>query len=495
MDYTPGARHIAKWQWDLMHDPGIVVRVFERDKDAAMARCTAPTPDTKGTYEGQQQTTKGVRFPDPMISMTVECSVLWFYHMGSEAKKAGWYTPGDYYNILYIQLLLYDYAIVNGDISIVPIIERGREQEFFENALSRLQSAVADSTRPMSDNLFSDIIQHNHSEYSKFVSARNLANSGSGRIDPVYPEFDILLMGRLGLFRDILNLGKLGLSKSLTFISSVCKNTRYSTITQLYRLGHKCRIVGSEIILYTELEIEIARIGSDGILKPTRYLTDIPENHTLAISSGEQLRYILPGKESTVGYVELWKNSITNEYTWIIFDESALAAFIGKSLSQKSTTIANIWKTKYPMQEMMEGRTFFEYIMREYRYTNAAGWRHTADIAHNFKGVDFYKGVTQGERIYAETAVSMKTTIMTDVNKWLKSEPIQKNLRFLEEGLSVDGLSSNGKIMKITEKAEVHIYMPKENITPQLKEEWLNTLNKPNSKIKFEIHTLEKYIK
>jgi hypothetical protein len=34
MDYTPGARHIAKWQWDLMHDPGIVMRVFERDKDA-----------------------------------------------------------------------------------------------------------------------------------------------------------------------------------------------------------------------------------------------------------------------------------------------------------------------------------------------------------------------------------------------------------------------------------------------------------------------------
>jgi hypothetical protein len=34
MDYAPGARHIAKWQWDLMHDPGVVARVFERDKDA-----------------------------------------------------------------------------------------------------------------------------------------------------------------------------------------------------------------------------------------------------------------------------------------------------------------------------------------------------------------------------------------------------------------------------------------------------------------------------
>jgi hypothetical protein len=34
MDYADNATHIAKWQWDLMHDPGVVMRVFERDKDA-----------------------------------------------------------------------------------------------------------------------------------------------------------------------------------------------------------------------------------------------------------------------------------------------------------------------------------------------------------------------------------------------------------------------------------------------------------------------------
>jgi hypothetical protein len=34
MDYTPCATHIAKWQWDLIHDPGVILRMFERDKDA-----------------------------------------------------------------------------------------------------------------------------------------------------------------------------------------------------------------------------------------------------------------------------------------------------------------------------------------------------------------------------------------------------------------------------------------------------------------------------
>ncbi|MDL2252116.1 hypothetical protein LJC12_04625, partial [Odoribacter sp. OttesenSCG-928-J03] len=32
MDYTDG-RHLAKWQWDIIHDPGVVVRVFERNED------------------------------------------------------------------------------------------------------------------------------------------------------------------------------------------------------------------------------------------------------------------------------------------------------------------------------------------------------------------------------------------------------------------------------------------------------------------------------
>ena len=35
MDYRNG-RELAKWQWDVIHDPGIVLRVFERDEDAAI---------------------------------------------------------------------------------------------------------------------------------------------------------------------------------------------------------------------------------------------------------------------------------------------------------------------------------------------------------------------------------------------------------------------------------------------------------------------------
>jgi hypothetical protein len=146
------------------------------------------------------------------------------------------------------------------------------------------------------------------------------------------------------------------------------------------------------------------------------------------------------------------------------------------------------------MQEMFEGRTFFEDIMGEYRYTKASGWAHTTDISPNFKGVDFYRGSVIEDQIFAETAVSMKTTITTDVEKWLASEPIKKNIEFIEQGFTNRGLSSNNKSMFIT-NAEVHIYMPKENITDALETEWLSKLNYINPKIRFEIKSLDEFIK
>lgn len=172
-----------------------------------------------------------------------------------------------------------------------------------------------------------------------------------------------------------------------------------------------------------------------------------------------------------------------------------LEDFIAKSLPEKLEDIGNIWKTKYPVSDMLEGRTLFEDIMGEYRYRKANGWAHTADIAENFKGVDFYKDfVEDGNDILAQTAVSMKTTIVTDVNAWLNSKPIQDNIRFLKEGLDkTKGITSHNRKL-IFNKAEIHIYVPKENI--HIKDEWLNVLGGgKHLGIEFKIDILENYIK
>jgi hypothetical protein len=172
-----------------------------------------------------------------------------------------------------------------------------------------------------------------------------------------------------------------------------------------------------------------------------------------------------------------------------------LLSFMSKSLSQKLDEIAVIWKTKYPIDDMLGGRTFFEKVMREYRYTKAAGWEHTADIASNFKGVDFYKGVTQGERIYAETAVSMKTTTVTSVDDWLIAN--KGNIDVLANSMGTGaekGIKWSGKTLNYN-NAELHIYVPKENLTPQFKSEWINKLSNYNSNVKYQIDILEDFIK
>jgi len=128
-----------------------------------------------------------------------------------------------------------------------------------------------------------------------------------------------------------------------------------------------------------------------------------------------------------------------------------------------------------------------------YRYPKGSGWGHTGDITHNFKAIDFYKGFTEvGDEIFAETAVSMKTTTTTNAETWLASNPVKNNLDNIEAGFD-NGILWNGKTLKYT-KAEVHIYMPKANITPNLKNVWKTKLASERPNISFKIDALEDFV-
>jgi hypothetical protein len=98
MDYADNATHIAKWQWDLMHDPGVVMRVFERDKDTEIY-CPAPRPKEipKELVEGLKQTTTGYTTVPRGMSM-LPCTKDWYYHIGNgdNHAKAGWYLMNEY---------------------------------------------------------------------------------------------------------------------------------------------------------------------------------------------------------------------------------------------------------------------------------------------------------------------------------------------------------------------------------------------------------------
>lgn len=147
--------------------------------------------------------------------------------------------------------------------------------------------------------------------------------------------------------------------------------------------------------------------------------------------------------------------------------------------------IDDTWTAKYP--EHFKRGVDFEDIAGEYKYPKSEGWGHTSDIADNFKAVDFYNNFTVvGDDIYAETAVSMKTTTVTDVNVWLNSTAVKKNIDELTDNIGSIGIEWKGMTI-FYEKIEVHIYMQAENITPSLKKQWLERLRLKSNIITFKI--------
>lgn len=83
---------------------------------------------------------------------------------------------------------------------------------------------------------------------------------------------------------------------------------------------------------------------------------------------------------------------------------------------------------------------------------------------------------------------------MTSVDNWLKTDEIKKNINFLNNGLSPSGLFSNNHIMLI-KQAELHIIMPRENISVNLKNVWLAKLNAMHPTITLQITSVEEYLK
>ncbi len=174
----------------------------------------------------------------------------------------------------------------------------------------------------------------------------------------------------------------------------------------------------------------------------------------------------------------------------------SLDDFLKLSLTQKTANIEQAWLAYYP--QIFFERRLFEDIMGQYRYTKSTGWGHTSDIASNFKAIDFYDDFTTvGNDIFANAAVSMKTTTTKSVDAWLGTNAVKSNIDNLKKAVGSGagkGVTWNGKTIFYS-KAEIHIYMPKENVTTTLKTEWLNKLAAEHPTIKFEINSLEGFVK
>lgn len=173
-----------------------------------------------------------------------------------------------------------------------------------------------------------------------------------------------------------------------------------------------------------------------------------------------------------------------------------ISSFAAKSFSDRLQAIKDAWNAVYP--KIFIERGMLEDVLREYRYLRDLGWQHTLDFADNFKAIDFFKtetAIVEGaQEIIASQVVSVKTTTTKDVFAWLRQDAVKKNIANLEGGATKGGIRWVEKTIKYDNTVpEIHIYMPKANLSLELQKTWYLELNKIPT-IKFELHAIEDFM-
>jgi hypothetical protein len=199
MDYG-GGTHLAKWQWDEIHDPALLVNPFEGDEDAMFIGCNAPQPKTKGKLEGEKTTTSGILSGvDPMI-MT-QCTKTWYYHADG---AAGWYETEKYAEI--VQPVIKGLLITQTDDVILEL----REDELYDVYSLKLNYLVAFQAFYANENLDEDsfgtlltdeIVSKACQGLRKDIN--DIHDRRSGRLESVSPEFELLSFGLGAVIKNI----------------------------------------------------------------------------------------------------------------------------------------------------------------------------------------------------------------------------------------------------------------------------------------------------
>jgi hypothetical protein len=304
MDYNWGTDYV-KHQWDAIHEPGLVIGLFERDEDAMMqiSRCYAEKPEQSGSKEGEHKETKGLQhIGGHMSNSTIDCYKTWYYHLGSETGKQGWYDYDDYLQIPYVKNLVIDYALASGDISVNVVSNKRVDPD-----AKRIESEIL--SNKLADDILSTIIQKNES-YGEVCSKLTVEYSGTGLATPIYPEFDIIFTFT-GL--NITKLATIGVTKTFSALRGIGNQT----LAKFSRLGYQFKLVGPEYVLFSELNVEIARFGSKGLLL-TNYLRNTPPSAYVFVD--EFFTVFETAERRAAGKIILWK-SPDGKLVWQIVDD------------------------------------------------------------------------------------------------------------------------------------------------------------------------------
>jgi hypothetical protein len=302
MDYTPGATHIAKWQWDRLYDPGVVLRVFERDEDAMI----------------QGVIFEGIEFWDfaEYIYNGYFVDIFSFRSIPPEDDDViDVYTLYPHYNedVDGKDILSYYLAIRTETGRFEYVIGPESYQAFKENVVNYRWAAdwmyIAGTPSQSQIRAAIGLREGNIGEYFKGLAGM----WGDAISNPEWwTNTAFLYLAPQAKF------GKLtaGAQKLVSNLQKAASRGWYTAFDRMARAGYKMNLVGEKTVIATGLNKEIAYFNRNGYLQPNEYLLVNPDPKVYQlVGNFDDIGYINPAGKEITGRLELWKSS-GGKYVW-----------------------------------------------------------------------------------------------------------------------------------------------------------------------------------
>ena len=297
MDYTEGASHLAKWQWDVIHDPGVVVRIFERDEDGAI----------QGAFYD------GIALA-PLVDYKYHYNFGYIYSVEARSSEltCGRYNLTAHYNIDHDNTKKLSYYLAWCEVLKGSSKQYRTDYYVGANRLNEFKEKVKLYSSAADIFFMNGVPPQNMLQVLNGLEIGDLSEVlgglgdmwGDALSDPMW-------------WINIVNgsVSPKFLKPSAKFMGSFIQGLSDGAISLLNktgRLGYKIKHIAGEVALYTNLEIEIARFNNRGILRPLHWGEAVGEK---VLSLEDDIRFLKDGKEFS-GKLVLYKNN--NTCIWVL---------------------------------------------------------------------------------------------------------------------------------------------------------------------------------
>ena len=223
---------------------------------------------------------------------------------------------------------------------------------------------------------------------------------------------------------------------------------------------------------------------------------EIKIGERIKVNSEQTAQLVSKAKRATEGE-KVYNLEIYRDHNFHVGEEgllvhnayAVLQDFIAMSKKDKLDFIKEMWGETYYLA-VFGSRKFMQSLIGHYKFTVAKGWTETGEF---FPTIDFHS-------VSKKMGVSIKTTKVENVQDFLAQGHVQTNIDKLILGRQAGQFVQPGQPPLIVEKVQLSIFVPKENYSQSMVNQWKNAIssyvqqNYPGETLWVDIDFIEKHL-